>query len=325
MTLAASPPAQGTLHSRRDIYDIVRLATAGVLLVAGLLKAQQMLSPVVASHRPWHILLIELEWVLALWLILGIRKRVAWMFTTLVFGVFSMVALYRGLRGDDSCGCFGDFRVSPWITFTLDLVIVAALLRWPPMSRRTTGPRVWRAGCFVLLPVAVASAAWAAHAMATYAPGRLQPDGRIVGDGRYIDLRPDLWVGQRFPLLDYLDIDHDLKTGRWSIMFYYHRCGLCHQTIGELIADAPHCPDPSVVERIVLIEYPPYGPMPESEEMRRLFKVGRLRDDGPQWFMTIPTWVKLEDGIVTAVAVRQPMRLPTAPLPTEPTTAPAGD
>jgi hypothetical protein len=289
-------------------YHILRFVVAGVLVAAGVLKMEEVRNPLFEGSRALRILLIQAEWVLALWLISGVYMKAAWGTAIGVLAVFAGVSFYQGVQGRESCGCFGFFEVHPWITFTVDVTLVLLLLLWPPRGE-SVWPGRWRrgvlAGAGIVAVAVVVPTMWS---MAMYEPGRLEADGRIAGDERYVDLRPEEWEGRRFGLLDHIDIGGELERGRWSVMFYSYRCPLCHGAISELVGHAEAHPDWEAVERIVLIEMPPYGPMAEEAEMRRLFKVGRVKDDR-QWFMVTPTVVRLEDGRVNKALTRAVLRL----------------
>lgn len=78
---------------------------------------------------PWmQLLVIEVEVLLGLWLLSGIQQRLALFASLIVFIGFACLSFYLAWQGQEDCGCFGKVKVSPWLTFGLDVVIVAIAL-----------------------------------------------------------------------------------------------------------------------------------------------------------------------------------------------------
>jgi len=70
---------------------------------------------------------IQLEVLLGLWLLSGRSQRgVRWV-SLVFFGMLAVISAYLGLVGQASCGCLGRVSVNPWITFGLDIGLVALL------------------------------------------------------------------------------------------------------------------------------------------------------------------------------------------------------
>lgn len=123
--------------SRRSAgFHFVRIALGILLLVAACLKAValwngQTAGPLLSSPR-WQIATIEVETLLGLWLLSGFYARGAWWSAVPLFTALSGFTLYLALDGQQSCKCFGAVNVSPWVTFTMDMSAVMALLVWRP-------------------------------------------------------------------------------------------------------------------------------------------------------------------------------------------------
>ena len=82
------------------------------------------------THRPFEL-------VLGIWLLSGKSKKTAWLVTLLCFSLFSVVPLYEGITGGESCGYFGSIQTNPWITlFAFYLPAVIALLIFRPKGER---------------------------------------------------------------------------------------------------------------------------------------------------------------------------------------------
>ncbi len=79
-----------------------------------------------------------LESVIGVWLLLGVRPRLAAGAGVLLFSTLAVVSFYLGLIGQPSCGCFGRVVVSPWLTLLLDLTCAVALIIATPTPRLRT-------------------------------------------------------------------------------------------------------------------------------------------------------------------------------------------
>jgi hypothetical protein len=79
-----------------------------------------------------QIATIQIEVVLAIWLLSGLALRGAWIAAIGFFTTVAIVSFYLAVEGQPSCGCFGRVSISPWISFLFDLVVLAILLlRFP--------------------------------------------------------------------------------------------------------------------------------------------------------------------------------------------------
>lgn len=83
---------------------------------------------------------IEIEALLGVWLLSGWGRRAAWGAALALFGILACVSCYLALAGQPSCGCFGRVTINPWVTFTLDVLIVAALSYWRPVGAEAVRP-----------------------------------------------------------------------------------------------------------------------------------------------------------------------------------------
>lgn len=108
-----------------------------LLLAAAVLKVQGGgYDPVAKTGMfalpAFQFLVIALEAMLGFWLLSGRQQAGAWTAAFAIFLVFTGVSFYQGMLGRASCGCFGKVTVNPWLTFTIDLVALAALLLAKP-------------------------------------------------------------------------------------------------------------------------------------------------------------------------------------------------
>ncbi len=111
----------------------VKIILAIVLLAAAGLKAYQLFvhSDAVSSgllRSPAIISgLIQAEFLLALWLIIGGFPRIRFVIALVSFGLFFAAASYEAFHALPSCGCFGNVKVAPAITAVFDALALIAL------------------------------------------------------------------------------------------------------------------------------------------------------------------------------------------------------
>lgn len=121
----------------------VAILVALFLVVSAGLKLHSLLYRPFAAGSPFlsrtmEYALLEVEVLLALWLLSGWRRSWAWLATSVTFGVFALASLYMAWLGRSSCGCFGEVQVSPWITFGIDCAVLAVLFLFRPREQEAT-------------------------------------------------------------------------------------------------------------------------------------------------------------------------------------------
>lgn len=305
---------------RLSCSDIVLKAVGLVLLAAAVLKGHELLTVPAAnanleSWRPFLILQAECELALAIWLLSGIFKPLAWLVTLACFGLFCCVTLYKGLSGAASCGCFGALHVNPWMTLVaVDLPAVVALgLFRPPSTVRvllsflrslpsaaTGGWDAVRAAAAELarpLPslgrfTATAALVGAALGLTTPILALRKP---AVVTSAYEVLEPGTWIGKELPILKHISIADKLKTGTWLILFYHHDCPDCREAIGRYSKLARQLVGREDSLRIAFIEMGPYEAGPVNE--RSACTLGKL-DESKRWLLTTPATVMVDQSEV---------------------------
>ena len=296
-------------------------SAAWVLLFAAFMKWEQL--PVIERmgtgllRNPWLLACqIIVESALALWLLSGLFPLWSRRAAIAAFSLFTLVTAYKALAGAESCGCFGQFQVNPWITLALDLTILAALackcldhpLRWrhadteqrPALQQRLrvsvpswlASPH-WRLGFAMAgLAMVVSLTLWRMPAMAALpAPG-----GITFASGLAI-LEPEKWTGQPLPILDYLEGDKsDLASGAWSLIIYSNDCDHCRQFVPQAVAEAT-----SSGAQYAFVELPPFAP-PGAELIPVSAGLKLLRlSDKQEWFAQTPILMQMQNGCVTSV------------------------
>lgn len=151
------PVAQSTL----------RCSVSALLLASAAMKVDALLTrPIGASALAvpaWMLdAAIALEVFIGVWLALKPFSGKNWAASTVTFFVFSQVSLYSALQGGEVCGCFGALAISPWLTFFVDLSILAALVSCAPLVRwqRFQISRLGKAAVFVLVGIAGGLSIW---------------------------------------------------------------------------------------------------------------------------------------------------------------------
>jgi thiol-disulfide isomerase/thioredoxin len=278
----------------KNASDIVLKILAIILLIAAVLKGWQLITEPVANnsiwtYRPFLILTVEFELALAIWLLSSLFKKAAWLASLLCFSVFSVITLYKGITGAESCGCFGSIHVNPWITlFAIDLPAVLSLalfrpkgenlLAWPSIPRFATAAAVGLLVLGITAPV-----------LAFNEPPTITSSYEV--------LEPETWVGRKLPILEHIDIGKQLEKGIWLILLYHHDCPDCAAAIPKYEQMARDMAGNEDFLRIALIEVPPYGQRPINDNSP--CKLGRLTDT-KEWFVTTPAVALLTNSRITS-------------------------
>ena len=132
------------------LYPVVGRALAILLIAAATLKGFDLATVSAAGSallrsRVLTIAWIDLEALLAIWLLFSLYPRPTRYAAVGLFSLFACFAFIKGLSGADDCGCFGRLRTNPWFIFTIDLLAVLALVLNPPRPERPlhrTAPRL---------------------------------------------------------------------------------------------------------------------------------------------------------------------------------------
>ena len=140
--------------------------------------------------------------------------------------------------------------------------------------------------------------------MTGYQATTLKADGQLLGEEDIVILEPEAWVGERFPLLPYIDVGDQLLVGQWRVLLYHHDCPKCQEKVGQYLR-APLEAGASLGQpRVALLEMPPYGAGDGSAASGNapcLF--GRL-DETRDWFAVTPIEFQLNEGKV-ALLIKQ--------------------
>jgi Protein of unknown function (DUF1573) len=118
----------------------------GLLLISA--AAMKVANPRPGDSPPtpsgWMLVaLIELELVVGLWLLSRRSVRAVRIAAITLFSAFAIFNWTQVAAGAVSCACFGPILVRPWVTLTLDLLVVLMLLLWRPQPVQLK-PTAWR-------------------------------------------------------------------------------------------------------------------------------------------------------------------------------------
>ena len=301
----------------KSASDIVMKAVGVLLLVAAILKGWQLLTEPMVNEgvwtsRPFSIVQVELELFLGTWLLSGLFKKAAWLVTTMCFVMFSVVTLYKGVTGAESCGCFGSVHVSPWITLlAIDLPAGAAMAMFRPtflLRQQTTGRtighgkpefikafanellvpipsklRLGAVGGFLLFLLTASTAI-----MALNDPARVNSNYRV--------LVPDMWVNKQLPIINDIDIgDEQLETGSWLILLHDDGCERCRKAVLAFCQIADRESSGNI--DFAVIQIPPVS---ELNLDSKSVSCGYLPGNR-EWLVTTPIVILLVDGFVKTV------------------------
>ncbi len=149
--------------------------------------------------------------------------------------------------------------------------------------------------------VCVAMGVPAGLAMGSYRAAAIGDTGEILGDSQFVALRPETWVGRRFPLLNHIDIGGQIAEGQWIVALYRRDCPHCREAIQRLKALGRGLPAEPGGPQVALIEMPRYDSAGDSSPFRiDGCAYGRLGAT-KEWFMETPVEMRIVGGVVIAV------------------------
>jgi hypothetical protein len=299
------------------IANKIVMTLAGLFLIlASILKIHELLVvciPGWREHGIWEsyefmLVQVPLELCLGIWLVSGLFRKAAWLAGALAFFGFIFVTLYKGVIGAESCGCFGQIHVNPWLTLGLidiPMFILLVLNRpggdyklFPPPWPNTFHAIVFAAPIFAVL-------IFTAPMLVAFKPICIRPDESVKPVIKHPPVKPadpnaapvinkqaDLWSW-----LQYIDIADQLKDGMVVVLMYHHDCPTCATMVpkyDQYFRKMKESGDNSM--KIAFLAVPPYsekGPVPADTVCLR----GKLIEKGDQKFaITSPYVVALIDG-----------------------------
>ncbi|MDR0338290.1 MAG: hypothetical protein LBI18_14535 [Planctomycetaceae bacterium] len=287
-------------------FGQLRFIMVAVLFLAAGLKAHQLATiplppPVQGSvftplleflnHRGLLIMVTEAEILFALLLCSGICRRWTWFVSLLCFSAFSCVSAMKGLSGENTCGCFGVVTVNPWMTTTVDVILVLFLIIFREHSNFSFKFSVKeKRKLIIVLIIWFVLGVPSLLAMLSLKQVHVSLGTEMISvDGRKkIVLEPETWIGKEFPLAVRFEQPVDgeiLKQGKWTIVLIHADCPKCRQLITDM--------EKQSVVNVALIDIPSRTP---AVPPKTSFPVFRL-DENNDWFVPTPYMIKTSDGI----------------------------
>jgi hypothetical protein len=272
----------------------VLLIAGVVLLIAATLKGYDLLRGVVTKNYFFHTLQVLLEFAAGIWLISSAATYHALRAGALLFAIFLGVSVYRGLQGQTDCGCFGPVPMNPWITASMDAVMLLWFITAALQLPRAIPAIRWRK---ILAPwLAVLMLIGGVIGGIYVQPARLHANGKITGGHGVVMMQPPAWDGKPFPLARYVRDSGTIMHGQWLAVIYFHSCPVCQHTIAGISRRLQKSPS----HNVALLQLPPYGPLPHGIADARMLRL--KLSDARLWHPPfLPVLVDLNHGMVTRV------------------------
>jgi hypothetical protein len=241
-----------------------------------------------------EIALINLEFLCALLLAFDIWRELTWVFGFLLFASFAASNALKVAHGYASCGCFGEVRVNPWLSLSLNLIVLAFMVSfgirlYPKVAARRQLTYVVRALALCGIVGGLYCAVWGG--VATLRTGGAKPIGRVT---------PAEWIGKPLPILDSIDVGTKLKSGSWRLVFFRRACDQCEAEIRRLTQEG----QAGSIRRLAIIELPANEEIASTDRTDFVSNfhsglVGRL-DPRMEWIATVPLELHVTNGVVEA-------------------------
>jgi hypothetical protein len=299
------------------IANKIVMTLAGlVLILASILKIHELLVvciPGWKEHGIWEsyeflLLQIPLELCLGIWLVSGLFRKASWLAGTLAYCFFIFVTFYKAINGAESCGCFGQVQVNPWITMGLiDIPTFLLLVLNRPGGEYKLLPPPWPNTFHAIVFAApiFATLIFTVPMLVAFKPVCIKPDDSVesvithppvkAADPNITpaaDKQAELWSW-----FQYIDIADQLKKGLVVVLMYHHDCSTCATMVpkyDQYFRKMKESGDDGM--KFAFLAVPPYsekGPVPADTVCLR----GKL-SDAQKWAITSPYVVALIDGQV---------------------------
>gem|GEM_PF-5169436 len=290
----------GVKTSQETMSFLGIVAAALLLLLAGGLKAYQLAEGPTPqsgpfSSRRFAFFVVHYEWLLGLWMLSSVMRKLACWTATITFLLFSFISLVHVVRGDQ-CGCFGTVEIPTSFLLALDLTIFCLLAasrkHWNGKEVSVVSldslAKKWRR-IAVMVALMVFASGMTVWWTISSGPASLNEVGEVVGSGLKVELYPNRWSGRWLPLLHHVDGDA-LSTGEWEVWIYRNKCPHCHQLL-ETLDEREH-----QKKRLALLQLPPHEPQ-KTRANATHFQVS----DQYKWRVRTPVIVHLVEGVVESV------------------------
>lgn len=238
-------------------------------------------------------MVVVVEASLAILLVLRCWPKATSGTAMVLFALFAIIAFSQVVSGQASCGCFGNYGISPIWMLVFDLFAVVSLVVCFQAGVGGIGgfqapPWVALVGCVVVATAGVFN-------IASVSVSELDDQNKVSIESLdgIVVLTPEKWIGQRLLIRDFLvGPEPDcLSAGQCTLVLYSHDCEDCQRLIDTLAGD-------DSTQSLVLMELPPYSPgqPPDTDRISWC----RL-SDSYRWIVRTPAVLLLRDGYVESV------------------------
>lgn len=213
----------------------------------------------------------------------------------ILFALFSIYTLSMVFIEAESCGCFGQFNVSPIKAFMIDIGAFALmLLTWliiPSQVKSSSPIIVPRHSLAVVVKIALlVTCLFTPVIVAATVIARRS-------NTIYLDVLA--WRNIKLPIVNMIELDTNLSAGNHMLIFYRHSCEHCRLAISEFLR-YDYLDKANVNTQLSLIQLPPYGTdciLPLEMAMLTKCQFGNL-DSRCEWIGEVPLFVNLSNGVV---------------------------
>jgi hypothetical protein len=120
--------------------------------------------------------------------------------------------------------------------------------------------------------------------------------------GEFAILDPTDWAGDRFGLIEHVNIEGDLAHGKWEILFFRNDCNACHEVMKQMVDGRLETDFRTFA--LIAID----GVASEDALIKQLSARGCLVGHlslNREWFGTTPLRVSLNDGMCMEARIIQ--------------------
>ena len=313
---------------------IVMAVAGAFLVVAAVLKSQQLLTEPIISKGFWEsweffVIQIPLEMGLGIWLLCGLFRKAGWLLAAIAFGGFIGITGYKAITGAASCGCFGTVHVNPWITLlVIDVPLFVLLLIFQPSGYKLFPPP-WPSArhffgvaipTFILLPAVVLILVFNKPPDKTDEYEVVKPqEWVVVKPVIKPEIKPEINQppsanqpvepnnkqqaavksdDKEWPLLKSIDIADSLRSGIVVVLLYHYDCPECREAIPKYDQMCHDLAGNEESIKFAFVEIPPYGTEKDNPiPPGTLCMTGKL-DSHKKWIFETPVVVIIRDGLV---------------------------
>lgn len=273
-----------------------RFAVASLLLLAVGAKALSPVSELLSTRA--LVLLIAVEFAIAIGLVMDLAPRLFWKMSTGLFTAFAGVAVFKLWQGQSNCGCFGAIEVHPAIMLGVDVFVIGLLVAFMPSgSESGTVANQMQVAVYMLV-------------IATFAPAvayiTLQRAPSKVGDGRasgFVTIEPREWLKKDCKLINFVPpaTADRLREGDWLVILHRHDCDACRELLKKelRIEELKQLSDSEV--SVALIEVPGNATVGLSYAPLWASVSTALQSSDTTWLVRTPVSFMINRGVVQQV------------------------